>query len=749
MKKVKKIFLAVILIYLIIPKSLVFAEKINKISIIGNERISSDTVVVFSGLSLNTKINDDVINQSLKNLYETNFFDNVSISFLNNEVIIKVKEAPIIEAITVKGLKAKKNKELIQKTLKLKSRSSFNKFLLLQEKRNIEQKLLELGFYFSDVTTLVETLEDNKVNITYDIKLGNKAKIKKISFIGNKIFKEKKLRSIIISEEYKFWKFISGKKYLNENIISIDKRLLKNFYLNKGYYNAIINSSFAKLIQEDQFELIFNINPGKKIYFNDLNIIFPLDFEKNNFNDISALLSDLKGEPYSLNSVGKILDEIDRITIMEEFKSVKASVEENLIDNKLNITFKINETEKFFIERINIFGNNVTRESVIRNQLVIDEGDPYNDILKNKSINNIKSLNFFKSVDSKVIDGKDKNSKIINIDITEKATGEISAGAGFGTSGGTLVAGVKENNYLGKGLAVEANATLTEETFKGKFSVSNPNYKNSDKEVFTSIQALEIDQLANFGYKTNKTGFEVGTRFEYLNDFDLGVSTRSFYEKIETDSTASARQKKQEGDYWDTFFKMYFDYDKRNQKFKPTDGFRSNYTLDIPVISETNTLTNTYNYKFFTELYENNVSSISVFLQSANSITGDDVKLSERLNIPSNKLRGFERGKVGPKDGNDFIGGNYISTLNINTTVPKIFENSENLDVLFFLDAANIWGIDYDSSLDDGNKIRSSIGIGVDWFTVIGPMSFSLTETLSKNDSDITESFRFNIGTTF
>ena len=192
-----------------------------------------------------------------------------------------------------------------------------------------------------------------------------------------------------------------------------------------------------------------------------------------------------------------------------------------------------------------------------------------------------------------------------------------------------------------------------------------------------------------------------------------------------------------------------FFYDKRNQKFKTSDGFFSNYVVDIPIISETNTLTNKYSFKIFEELYENNISSFSVFLSSANSITGDDVKLSERLFIPSRKLRGFEAGKVGPKDGNDFIGGNYITSINLNTTLPQLFPNAQNLDATVFIDAANIWGVDYNSSLSDGSKIRSSIGFGVDWFTLVGPLNFSFSQALTKEDSDVEESFRFNLGTTF
>ena len=745
MKLFPKIF--IIFIFLFQP---VFADILKKIDVIGNQRISNETVIMFSGVNINDTVTNNQLNDILKNLYDSNFFENVSVELIDNNLKISVKEFPIIDKIIYKGIKAKKIQDEINNNLFLKPRSSFNKFLFLEDQKKILETLKRLGYYFSTINSYTETLDENRLNIINEIELGEKAKIKKINFIGDKVFKDRKLRNIIISEEYKFWKFISGKKFLNTDLINFDKRLLKNFYLNQGYYDVVINSSFAKLISDDSFELIFNINANDKFYFGDLTISLPNDFQPENYQEIQMLLKNLKGEPYSINSVEKIINKIDLITTNEEFKTINAFVDENVSDtNKINLNFVIEETERFFVERINIFGNNVTRENVIRNQLVLDEGDPFNEILKTKSENNLKKLNFFKDVKTEVLEGKNMNSKIINITVEEKPTGEIMAGAGFGTSGSTFTFGIKENNYLGKGLNVNANATISPEDFKGLLSISNPNYKNSDRSVYGSIQSTEIDRKENFGYKSNKTGFEFGTQFEFLTDLNLGLSTRAFYEVIDTDSTASTRQQKQKGNYFDTFINTSFDYDKRNQKFRTTDGYRSFYSLDLPILSKTNTLTNTYNYKLFGELYENNLSSLSLLLKSSNSLTGDDIKLSERLSIPGSRLRGFESGKVGPKDGGDFIGGNYLAALNFQSTLPKIFEDNQNIDILFFVDAANLWGVDYDSSLKDSSKLRSSLGIAVDWFTPIGPLNFSLTETLSKLDTDVTESFRFNIGTSF
>ena len=744
---IKQLTLLLLLFFLSILKA--NSEIVKSIEIIGNERVSSETIKLFAKVNINENLDNNDLNDILKNLYDTNFFKDITIELVSNIFIIKVDENPIIENITFNGIKSDTLKQEVTKNLKLKSRSSFNEVLLNTDKKILKSSLKDAGYYFSNIDIETIDLGDKKLDLIFNIDLGNKAKIKKISFIGDKKFKDGKLKSLIVSEEYKFWKIISGKKFLNENLIKFDERLLKNFYLNKGYYDVEINSSFAKLLNDDdEFELIFNINAKNKFFFGNLNIELPADFETSNFDNLKSFFADLKDQPYSINKVEKILNRLDLISINQQYQSVKSTVSENIDSNIINLTFQIEETEKFLVERINILGNNITRENVIRNKLLIDEGDFYNDILKNRSLNEIKSLNFFKSVKMDVIEGKDVNSKIININVEEKATGEISAGAGFGTSGEVIEFGVKENNYLGKGLSLDSSLALSSTRINGNFNVINPNYNNSDKSVTFGLQALENDRLSSFGYKSSKYGTSLGTNFEYLEDLNLGVSTSAFLEKISTSSAASTKQRSQEGNYFDNYVNLSFDYDKRNQKYKTTDGFRSVYNLGLPIISNNNTMTNSYNYKYFSELYENNISTFSFGLSSANSLTNDDIKLSERLYVPQRKLRGFENGKIGPKDGSDFIGGNYYTTMNFTSTLPQILPNAQNIEVVSFLDVANLWGVD-DNSLDDGSKIRSSIGLGIDWFTPVGPLNFSLSHPISKSSTDQTERFRFNLGTTF
>ncbi len=746
-KKIIKLIYIVILFNFLLLKS-ANTEIVKSIKILGNERIADETIIMFSKIKIGSDLDKNDINNSLRSLYESNFFENVSIKLIQNNLTILVKENAIIENISFEGIKSNTLKEKILEDINIKSRSSYSEILLKETKSQIISSLRNLGYYFAEVEIDLIDLDDNKVDLIFNINLGDKAKIKKITFIGNKIFKDSKLKNLIVSEEYKFWKIISGKKYLNENLIKFDTRLLRNFYLNKGYYDVNINSSYAKLINDDEFEIVFNIDAKNKFYFGDLNLDLPVDFKTSNFENLNKTFDNLKNKTYSINSVEKIIDEIDKISVNEQYESISANVIENIVDNKINLTFKIEETEKYFIKKINIFGNNITRENVIRNQFYVDEGDPYNEILAKKSVNEIKSLNFFKSVESQIISDDVNKTKIINITVEEKPTGEIMAGAGFGTDGEVIEFGVKENNYLGKGLKVSTNLSVGSDKIVGNFDLENPNINNTDKSVNLEIKATEIDRLTAFGYKSKKIGGSVGTKFEYLEDFTLGFEASTFVEDISTDSSASARQRKQEGDYFDTYLGVNFDYDKRNQKFQTNDGFRSFYSLDLPIISDNNTVTNYYNYKVYSELYENNISSLSISLSSANSITGDDIKLSERLYIPQKRLRGFVKGKVGPKDGSDYIGGNYYSTVNLSSTLPQVLPNLENIDVSTFFDIGNVWGVD-DSSLDESSEIRSSIGIGVDWFTVVGPLSFSFAQPITKADTDAEETFRFNLGTTF
>ena len=727
-----------------------YAEVVTSFKIIGNERVSEATIINFSEVKKNTNLNPKDFNKVLKNLYSTNFFENVSLNLQDGVLTIKVEEYPIVQSITFNGIKAKKFKDQLYKDILLKEKNPYNKLLLKQDINNIKNIFKRSGYYFVEIKLEEKVNDNNTVDLIYSIDMGNKALIKKINFIGDKKYKDRKLHSVITSEEAKFWKFISKGKYLDEERINLDRRLLKNFFLNKGYYEVEIENAFSQLINEDYFSLTYNINAGNRYKFNDFNLIVAEDFDEKKFSKILKIFKKLKNEYYSLRKIEKLLDTIDQIALLENYDFIDAVVNEETVDgNKLNLTFTIQESEKFYVERINVLGNHITQENFIRNQFVVDEGDPFNKILHNKTVNTLKGKGIFSDVKSQIKDGTKANQKIIDITVSEKATGEISAGAGYGTDGSTFGFAVSENNFRGKGINLKTSLQVSEEKIKGLFSYTHPNFNYSDRALTTTVQSTSTDKLDDYGYKSSVNSIALGTRYEQYEDLFFSPRLSIGNESLETDDSAAANLKKQEGSYFDSSLLYSFTYDKRNQPYRPTSGFMSRFTQSLPLVSDGSPILNGYELNAYKEIVDDMVFSFSLYGRAINSLTNDDVRVSKRLFIPSYKLRGFESGKIGPKDEGDYIGGNYATALNASTTVPYIFQTLETLDMKMFLDAANVWGVDYSDTIDESNVIRSSIGVGVDWFTVIGPLNFSISQPVTKKSTDKTEKFRFQIGTTF
>ena len=746
--KMKKTFLAIFIYYVLYG----FANgaTLNKIIIENNIRVNTETIILFSKVKIGDELDQNDLNNILKDLYDTDFFSDIELNFENSILTLNVTENPIIQNLVFKGIKSKDFLKALKDRVSIKEKNPFIENKVKSELEKIKNILQESGFYFSNVSLSKKENDNNTIDLIFDINLGEKSYINKIIFLGDKKFKKRQLLNVIASEEDKFWKFISKKRLLDNQRISLDKRLLESFYKNRGYYNVKIVSDTVQYQDNQKFNLVFNIDSGIKYYFGEFDINFPDDYEEKYFEKAIRNLNEYSGEKYSFKVIEKMLKEIEKIASNNQFDFVDAKIDEEITENKININIDIEEDSiKTYVKKINILGNNITIEDVVRNELIIDEGDPLNNVLFNKSVSNIKSLNIFKSVKTEIKDTDDNLRKEIDIIVEEKPTGEVSVGAGVGTSGTSTSFGVRENNFLGQGIKLNSNISLSEETLKGMFSYTKPNFKNSDRDLTLSVQSNETDRLKDYGYKTNDTGFSIGTRFEHLEDFFISPTFSTNYESIETSSTASSRLKKQSGDYFDVEGKYILDYDKRDQRFQPTDGFLSSFSQQLPFnIEDNQTIINSYEFTAYHEYLEDLVASISLFGMNANSFGEDDVRISDRLFMPSRKLRGFEAGKVGPIDNGDYVGGNYLTSLNVSSNLP-VFPSLETIDFNVFYDAANIWGVDYNSQINDSSALRSSTGLAIDWFTPIGPLSFSFSQALTKKSTDKTESFRFNLGTTF
>ena len=724
------------------------AEIVKDVVISGNERISDETIKIYGEIEINKDYKDKDLDNILKNLYETDFFEDINIDLNGNKLSIDLKEYPVINQLIIIGEKSNKFKDQIKKIILLKEKRSFIKSYLAKDIETIKSLYSALGYNFSKVETKVKKIDDKNFDLLIEVERGDQTKISSIKFLGNNSIRASRLKDVIASEEDKFWKIITKNTNLSENLISLDIRLLTNYYKSLGFYDVNVNSNLAQLNESGNAELIYSIEEGTRYTISKISTNVDKVFDKNLFFPLNDIYKKYVGDYYSPFKVKKLLDELDEIIDFNNLQFVEHNVQETVTGDTINIVLNVFEGQKTLIERINITGNSVTNEDVIRGELIIDEGDPFSDLNLNRSIAEIKSRGIFKNVKSNVVSGSKKNLKIINIEVEEKPTGEISAGAGIGTNGGSFAVAIKENNWLGTGKTVGIELDVDSESLAGTLSYFDPNYDFLGNSISYSLSS-ESNDKPDQGYENSIISAGIGTSFEQYKDVIASLGLNATYDDLRTNDTASASLKKQAGTFNELAANYGFTFDRRNRSFMPTSGSIINFGQSLPIVADKSYVSNTFRASTYKSIGEDVVGAGKLYISTINALSSDDVRLSKRKSLSTRRLRGFEKNKIGPKDGTDYIGGNYAAAINLESNLPNLLPEDTNTDITLFLDFGNVWGVDYDSSIDDSNKIRSSTGVAANWMSPVGPMSFVLSQNLLKADTDETQSFNFQLGTTF
>ena len=724
------------------------AEIVKNYTVNGNKRISDETIKIYGKIELNKDYSEKDLNKILQNLYSTNFFQDINLRISNNNLIIDVKEFPTVNQLIVLGEKSSRYVEQVKKVISTKEKRSYIKSEFIKDIEKIKSLYSTAGYNFAEVKTKIKEIDSDNLDIVIEIKRNDVTVISNINFVGDKKIKDSRLKSIIASEEHKFWKIISNNSKFNENLIQLDIRLLKNYFQSIGYKDIEITSNFVNLNQSGNIDLTYSIEAGQRYRIGKLSTNLDNVFDKKIFFPINKSYKKVSGEYYSPFKIKNLLEEIDEIIEKNNLQFVEHNVEEEKSGDYINLKFNIYEGEKFIVDRINVLGNNITDEAVIRGEMKLDEGDPFTDLALQKSIAEIKQRNLFKTVEYKVIEGTENNSKIIDIIVEEKPTGEISAGAGIGTSGGTIALNIKENNWLGEGKNVGLDLEFTSESIIGSLNYKNPNYDFLGNSLNYGIASQRNDK-ASLGYENSVQSIYVDTSFEQYKNIYATLGLSASYDDLKTDSTASANLKKQAGTFAEIAGQYGFSFDTRDRVFSPTKGSIIRLNQSLPIIADKPYIQNFFSGSFYKSMSEDFVWATKVYLNTIDGLDNEDVRLSKRVVLSQKRLRGFEKNKIGPKDGTDYIGGNYAAAVNFETNLPNLLPDKTNVDVSFFLDIGNVWGVDFDSSINDSNEIRSSTGLAASWLSPIGPLTFTLSQNLAKADTDETESFNFNLGTTF
>jgi outer membrane protein insertion porin family len=739
-----------IIFFLLILTSYSFAD-IKQVKILGNKRVSSNTIEALVDKKI-AQIDTIYINNLTRKIYNTEFFSNVKISYDNNILSISVEENPIVNFFYINGITGS-DLDDVNKILSLKENSIFSVSKLKKDLEDVKDLFKSSGYYFVVIEPEVIKIDDNQINLILNIYKNDLSKIKNIYFIGEKYFSSGQLLEIISSAEDSWWSFFSQSS-LSEDRIEYDKKLLKSFYKSKGFYDVQIESVLANLDKENNFNLTYSINSGKKYKFGNIEIKTEASiFKESNISDIKNISEKIiKGKIYSTPAILTIEKQVNTYLEDEKYANIEIDIEEiKKSDEQIDLILKLNSLKKTLIGKINIYGNSITEEKVVRDSLIISEGDILNISKVKKSIDNIDSKNLFKKTEYKISDSDlQKNSKDLNLYVKEQPTGSLSAGIGYGSSGGLLEGSINERNFLGKGIDLNFTGRFASEKISGVFSYIDPNFMNTEKELANYFFS-ETDDYSNAGYKSKRIGDRLGTRYEIFEDIYLKPFGIIQFDKLETNSNASSLLRSRDGNFTTTTLGFNLLADFRNSKNLPTSGsllfFDQSYATlisDIPIIQTSVGST------FYQELInEKFIGSAKLKLSNVTAFDNKDIKLSDRLFASASDLRGFESRGVGPIDSGSHVGGNYLAVLNFKSTFPNPIPDILRPKSYLFYDIGNVWGVDYSDIVSESSYLRTSAGIAIDVVTPVGPLSFTYSIPLSKASTDKEQRFLFNLGSSF
>jgi len=738
-----------LIIFFLILTNTSFAE-IKKINIIGNARVNTSTIESLIDKKA-TKLDTIYINNLTKKIYDTDFFADVKISFNQDVLTITVTENPIVNFFYINGIKDA-DLDQINKILLIKENSIFSPAKLKQDIEKAKDYFKELGYYLVNINPEIYKIDNNQVNLIINIDKNEISKIKNIFFIGNKYFSSGQLLSVISSSEDGWWKIFSSSG-LSEKRIEYDKDLLKDFYKSKGFFDVQIETAFANIDSNKNFSVTFSINAGEKYNFGKLEVKTSNNILKeDDLNEIRNFSNKLiNNQIYSSEIITKLNNQILKFIDSKKYNNADIKIEEVKSTGKIiNVIVSIDQGKNLFLNKVNISGNAITHEKTIRDNLSISEGDNLNISKIKKSLDLIKSKQYFRSVDYDIQDSDKKNFKDLNITVKEQATGSISGGIGYGSNGGMLEAAINEKNFLGQGINLNLTTRFATEKISGDFTVLNPNFNNSEKELFYSLYS-ETDDFKNSGYQNKRIGNKISTKYEIFEDIYFKPNALLQYDKLETSGTATTLLRSRSGNYKTSSLGYNFSFDARDSKFNPTSGgvlyFEQNFAT---LISDIPTVQTNLGATIYKELINQDfIGSIKARLDTAIGFDNKNIKLSDRLHGSTSVIKGFQNRGIGPIDGGDHIGGNYLSSLSLRSTFPNPIPENLRANTIVFFDVANVWGVDYSDTISDSNKLRTSAGVSLDISSPFGPISFSYAIPITSASTDKKQNFLFNIGSSF
>lgn len=725
---------------------------VTQVQITGNSRVEPDTIRSYMSVREGQPFDPAEADRSLKALFQTGLFADVTFQRDGGTLVVKVVENPIINRVQFEGNRRVEDDTLRQE-ITSKPRTVFTRAKVQSDVRRMLEVYRRGGRFNAAIEPKIIRLDQNRVDLVFEIFEGSVTTISRLSFVGNENFSDGTLREQIRSVEASWYRFLTSDDRYDPDRINFDKEMLRKFYLSEGYADFRVVSSVAELTpKKDHFFVTFTIQEGERYKFGKLEI--NSRFEGIDINTLKAMIAAREGDWYNADEVEATVNAITEAvgTLGYAFVDVRPNIRRNKDTKTIDITFDVQEGPRVYVERINISGNVRTLDKVIRREFRLAEGDAFNAAKLRRSQQRLRALGYFEKTDVTNQQGSAQDKTVIDVNVVEQSTGEISFGAGYSTSAGVLGdITVRERNLLGKGQDLRLGLSLGTRQTQIDLSFTEPYFLDRNLAAGFDIFRIgrDLQSTSSFDERTIGAALRVGYA---LSEHTRQTFKYSFkYDEIfNVQSGASSFVRRAAGKTYTSEIGTAITWDRRDDRQLPTKGWVVRWTAELGGLGGTeHFLRNRADAAIYFPLIQDFVLS---FQGSGGVVFGirDDVKISQRFFVGGDTLRGFQTAGIGPRDGNDSLGGKYFYTATSEISFPLGLPKELNIVGKGFIEAGSLWGTDdVGPTIRDSSAIRVVAGIGLQWVSPFGPLRLDYTFPIKYQPFDNRQRFNFSFGTRF
>ena len=744
------------------------APAIAAIRVEGNQRVEPETILSYMTIAVGDPIDPIRIDDSLKSLFATGLFADVTIAREVNDLVVRVHENPVVNRIAFEGNNQLAD-DVLANEVQLRPRIVFTRGRVQGNVQRLLQLYQRSGRFAATIEPKVIELEQNRVDLVFEINEGPLTGIRRIRFVGNRAFSDGQLRGAIQTKETRWWRWLTTDDRYDPDRLAFDQELLRIYYNSRGYADFRVVSGVAQLTPDGRdFFITFTVEEGQRYNFGNFDVVS----EVPDVN-VAALRGVVKGETGKVFDASLVEDTVLDLTFElgrfgYAFVDVRPRLERDREAGSIYIIYEIAEGPRVYVDRINITGNVRTLDEVIRREFRIAEGDAFNTAKVRRSIQRVRALGFFDLVDvgqeradippsqfSAPGPGADDRLDL-NVAVRERPTGELTFGIGYSTIDQFLIdLAIRERNLLGKGQDLRIAFALATRRQQIDLSFTEPYFLDRNLAAGVDLFATRSDFQRTSSYTETRRGFGLRAGFPLTERWTVNTRYGLRQDTIEeVGADASRFVKEQEGTRVVSTISYTLLYDARDDVFFPTEGFAFRFGQDVAGLGGTvRYLRTSMGFQFHTPVVrEDWIASFTVEEGHIAPFGGDSLSLSDRFFLGGNDFRGFAQSGVGPRDAEtlDSLGGKFYYVATSELSFPVGLPEDLGIRGSLFTDVGGLGdpGFDDASVLYDSDP-RVSWGLGLSWLSPLGPLRFDFAWPLKKQSYDRTESFRFSFGTRF